>query len=136
MTKKIFAFSVVFALVLCAAWAITASAAEQAYGNNYTRYYGSSANDNDVLFTTGDLGRFDACVLMATTGTVDVYASLDGTNFGTSALSLEDKGATALDPVLQASANRVYGFVGKFAFIRVLQVGATAAAASLNCWKL
>lgn len=115
---------------------IPLQAAEQSYGSNFTRYYGSASVDNGVLFTTGDMSRFDACVLMATAGTVDVYASLDGTNYATSALSLEDKGATALDPVLQASANRVYGFVGKFLFIRVLQVGATPSAASLNCWKL
>lgn len=113
-----------------------AMAAEQSYGSNFTRYYGSASADNGILFTTGDLSRFDACVLMSTDGAVDVYASLDGTNFSTSALSLEDKGATSLDPVLQTAADRVYGFVGKFLFIRVLQVGATASAASLNCWKL
>jgi hypothetical protein len=122
--------------LLAACVLLSAHASEQSYGSNYTRYFGSGANDNDVLFTTGDLAKFDACVLMATTGTVDVYPSLDGTNYATSALSLEDKGATALDPVLQASALRVYGFVGKFAYVKVLQVGATAAAASLNCWKL
>lgn len=131
-------------LTLAAALALGASiavllpvhAAEQSYGSMFTRYYGSASADNGVLFTSGDLSRFDACVLMSTTGSVDVYASLDGTNYATTALSLEDKGATSLDPVLQTSALRVYGFVGKFLSVRVLQVGATAAAASLNCWKL
>lgn len=137
MTRRHWAVIMVAGLVLCALGLLSeAHAAEQAYGNNYTRYYGSGANDNDILFTTGDLARFDACVLMSTAGTVDVYASLDGTNFSTAALSLEDKGSTSLDPVLQAAPNRIYGFVGKFAFIRVLQVGATAASASINCWKL
>lgn len=130
--KSLIRFLVVAALALTA----PAMAAEQSYGSNFTRYYGTASADNAVLFTTGDLSRFDACVIMSTDGAVDVYASLDGTNYSTSALSLEDKGATSLDPVLQTAADRVYGFVGKFLFIRVLQVGATASGASLNCWKL
>jgi hypothetical protein len=102
----------------------------------HVRYYGTGTNDNDVLFTTGDLSRYDACTIMSTTGAVDVFVSLDGTNYATTALSLQDLGATSTDPVLVTSALRVYGFVVKARKIQVLQNGATAAAASMNCWKM
>lgn len=101
----------------------------------HVRYSGTGANDNDVLFTTGDVSRYDACVLMSTTGAVDVFVTLDGTNYSTAPLSLQDFGGTATEPVLVTVALRVYGFVGKFRKIKLLQNGATAAAASMNCWN-
>lgn len=105
---------------------------------SYYSYSGTGANDNDVLITTGS-GRASAenwqyCVLMSTAGAVDVFVSLDGTNYATAALSLQDMGATSTTPVLVTSANRVYGFVVKARAIRVLQNGATAASATMNCW--
>lgn len=133
MTRLIRRLLLLAALAACS---FAVSAAEEAHSSYYTRYSGTGVNASNVLFTTGDLSKFDACVLMATTGTVNVFVSLDGTNYSTSALSLEDHGATSLDPVLSASANRVYSFVGKYAFVKVLQVGATATSASLNCWKI
>jgi hypothetical protein len=102
----------------------------------HVRYYGTGAADNDVLFTSGDMSRYDACTIMSTDGAVDVFISLDGTNYATSALSLQDLGATSTDPVLVTAADRVYGFVVKARRIRVLQNGATAASASMLCWKL
>ena len=114
---------------------LTASAAVEDLGT-HVRYSGTGANDNDVLFTTGDVSRYDACTLMSTAGAVDVFVSLDGTNYASAALSLQDFGATTTDPVLVTAANRVYGFVTKVRKIRVLQNGASAASASLNCWKL
>lgn len=104
-------------------------------GNTYVRYYGSGTNDNDVLFTTGDVSQYDACTIMSTTGAVDVFVSLDGTNYATSALAIQDFGATTTDPVLVTVALRPYGWVYKTRRIRVLQNGATGAAASMLCWK-
>jgi len=115
--------------------AATANAAVEDLGT-HVRYYGTGANDNDVLFTTGDISRYDACTIMSTTGAVDVFVSLDGTNYATAALSLQDMGSTATTPVVVTSALRVYGFVVKARNIKVLQNGATGAAASMNCWKL
>lgn len=127
MLRKLIAFAVLLA-------GSFAYAAVEDTGT-HVRYYGTGANDNDVLFTTGDVSRQDACMLMSTTGSVDVYVSLDGTNYSTTAMSLMDFGATDTVPVQATVALRVYGFPAKFRRIRVLQVGATAAAASLNCWK-
>lgn len=123
---------------LCLALAFAAFPALSAvndYGS-YIAYSGTGTNDNDLLFTSGDMSRFDACVLMSTTGAVDVEVSLDGTNYSTAALSLQDFGATSNDPVLVTVAARVYGFVGKYSKVRVRQNGATGATASMNCWSL
>lgn len=118
---------------ILALFAFATYAAVENYGHAI-RYYGSGSSDNDVLFTTGDMTRYSACTVMSTTGAVDVFVSVDGTNFSTAALSLQDFGATTNDPVVVTVAGRVYGFAGKYRTIRVLQNGATAAAASLLCW--
>lgn len=126
-------------LILIAAlvMAIPLQAAEETFGSRHTRYYGTGANDNDILFTTGDsITAFDACTLMSTAGAVDVYVSIDGTNYASAPLSLQDMGSTSLDPVLATAAGRVYGFVGRYRSVRVLQAGATGASASMNCWKM
>lgn len=102
---------------------------------NYVRFTGDCTEDDEVLIWTNDVSQYDACVLMSTTGAVDVLVSLDGTNFSTAALSLQDFGAEDTVPVLVTVALRVYGFVGKFRAIKVLENGTTDAAASLNCWK-
>lgn len=102
---------------------------------HFAQFTGTGANDNDVLFTTNDVSRFDAFTLMSTAGAVDVLTSLDGTTFATAALSLSDHGATTSDPVVVTAALRVYQFRGKFKKVRVLQNGGTAATAFLNCWN-
>lgn len=101
--------------------------------SNTVRYSGSGANDNDVLFTTGDVSSCDQFMLMSTDGAVDVFASLDGTNFSSVALSLQDFGAVSLDPVQVTAADRIYGFAGTYSKLRVDQNGATASGASLLC---
>jgi len=97
-------------------------------------YSNDCTNDNEVLVQTGDMLRYDSCLVMSTTGAVDIFVSIDGTNYSTAALSLQDYGATTTNPVLLTVADRVYGFVSKFRFIRVLQNGAADAEASLVCW--
>lgn len=98
-------------------------------------YIGDCEDDNEVVIQTGDMTGYDACFLMSTTGIVDVLVSLDGTNYSTAPLSMNDYGGTSADPVLVTVALRVYGFASKFRRIRVLQSGATDAAASLLCWS-
>jgi hypothetical protein len=95
-------------------------------------YTGTGVNDNDVLFTSGDMRPYDTFMIMSTAGAVDVYGSLDGTNYNTAPLSLADLGAVTSDPVVVTVANRLYGFRGKYRYIRVLQNGATAATATLR----
>lgn len=117
--------------------ALPAMAAEEDNGT-YVRYSGTGTINDSELFTTGEgvfnVSRKQYCVLMSTDGAVDVFVSLDGTNYATAALSLQDMGATTNDPVVVTVADRLYGFVVKARYIRVLQNGATAASASMNCW--
>ncbi len=124
----------IIALTL-AALSLTARAAEESYGNLATRYYGSASADNALLFTTGELLRFDGCMLMSTDGAVDVEGTLDGTNWTTAPISMQDLGATTVDPVIVTAADRMYFVPGKYRFLRVRQNGVTASAASLLCWK-
>ena len=126
---KIRALFLAFAIL-----ATPAQAAEEFFGQ-WVRYTGTGANDNDVLFTTSDLDAWDACWLMSSAGAVDVLVTLDGTNWSTAPLTLQDFGATDNSGVLVTVAGRVYGFAGKPQKVRVLQNGATAATATLNCWK-
>lgn len=94
---------------------------------------GAGVNANDVLFTFGT-EKFNLFTLMSTAGAVQVLVSLDGTNFSTAPLALEDQGATAVTTyVLLTAPNRVYKFSGKYRVIRVTQNGATATAATLMC---
>jgi hypothetical protein len=96
----------------------------------------SSTADDDVLITTPDLSRFDTFHIHATAGSVDVFGSLDGTNFTTSALSLTDQSATTSDPVVVAAAGKMYGLVGCYAKLRVMQNGATnPTSVTLMCGK-
>lgn len=90
---------------------------------------GTGTNDNDVVITFDDVVEgADTFLLMSTAGAMDVFVSLDGTNFSTAALSLTDMGAITSDPVVVTAANRCYAFRGKFKAIRVLQNGITAVA--------
>lgn len=100
---------------------------------NAVEYFsGTGANDNDLLFTTSNVEKHSMFTLMSTTGTVDVEVSLDGTNFSTVALAMEDQGATANGTyAIVTVAARVYKWTGKYRVVRVRQAGATAAAATL-----
>jgi hypothetical protein len=105
-------------------------------GNDSLEYTGSSTADNDIVIQTQDVTKYDAFMLQTVTGAVDVFASLDGINYATAPLSLQDFGAAVSDPVLLTAAGRTYGFRGKFKRLRVLQNGATAVAVTLLCGKI
>jgi len=107
------------------------------YLGNVIRYTNSSTANDDILIQTDDVSRYDTFMLMSTAGTVDVFVSLDGTNYATAPLSLVDQGATTSDPVVVTAALRCYGFRGKFRKIRIMQNGATnPTAATLLCGGL
>lgn len=98
---------------------------------------GVGVNANDEVIATSDISRFDTFMLISTAGAMQVLASLDGTNFATAPLSLDDMGATDSDPVIVTAALRIYRFRGSFSKLQVTQNGATAVAgAALVCSKL
>lgn len=97
-------------------------------------FTGAGVNANDILFTTPNVQQHELFTLMSVTGAVQVLASIDGTNFATAPLALEDAGSAANSTyVLVTAAARVYKFWGKFTRLRVTQNGATASAATLIC---
>lgn len=110
----------------------------QSVGNsgNAQIFTNTSTDDNEVAIQTNDVLQFDTFMLMSVTGVVDVFPSLDGTNYATAPISLQDMGASTSDPVLVTVAGRIYGFRGKFSKLRVLQNGATDVAVSLLCGNL
>ena len=67
----------ILAAVLLAAASLAAMADVENYGHAI-RYYGTGTNDNDVLFTTGDMTQHSACTLMSTAGAVDAHAHVIG----------------------------------------------------------
>jgi hypothetical protein len=96
---------------------------------NALRYKdGLGASDNDVIVQTEDVSAYNDFRLMYTsTGSLDVYPSLDGTNYATAPLTLYDLGSTAVAPatvVATTGVGRIYGFSGTYAKLRVLQNGA------------
>lgn len=107
-----------------------------AHVGNVVIYTNTSTEDNEVAIQTEDVSAYDTFMLMSATGTVDVYASLDGTNYATAALSLQDMGATTSDPVVVTAAARIYGFRGKFRKLRVLEAGATDVSVTLVCGRM
>lgn len=97
-------------------------------------YSGTGVLDNDLLFTTGNVEKHSVFTLMSSAGVVDVEVSLDGTNFSTAALAMEDQGATAnATYAIVTVAARAYKWTGKYRVIRVRQNGGTAATAVLMC---
>jgi hypothetical protein len=103
-------------------------ATESMHGEILQWTAGTGVNDNDVVIQTNDTSRYDEFMLQSTAGAMDVFVSLDGTNYSTAALSILDLGATTSDPVVVTAANRTYAFFGTFRKIRVLQNGATGVA--------
>jgi hypothetical protein len=110
------------------------SVATRRFGNGQLFTGGAGTNDNDVIYTTGDISEYDSFLLMSTAGAMDVFPTLDGTNYATAGISLTDMGASDLSPVVVTAANRIYGFRGKFLGFKVLQNGATGVTApSVMC---
>lgn len=106
------------------------------YGNVLVYSAGDSDDDNDVVVQTGSIIHFNTFLLMSTTGVLDVLVTLDGTNYATAPYSLSDLGAASVTPVLLTVAERIYGFRGYFAAIRVLQNGGTdTTAVTLTCGR-
>lgn len=89
------------------------------------RATGSGTNNDDIVIALNDVLNYDTFMLMSTAGLMDVFVSLDGTNYA-GPISLADFGAVTSDPVIVTAANRMYGFRGKFQKIRVMQNGAAA----------
>ena len=99
-----------------------------ALGNAQVWSGGIGVNANDVVVQTNDVTRFNEFLLCNTAGAVQVLASLDGTNYMTGPVSMQDLGSASLvTSVIVTAANRIYRIRGVFALLKVTQNGAAAA---------
>ena len=91
-------------------------------------YTGSAAADDAVVFLISGNGQDnDTYQLGSVEGVMDVYGSGDGTNFLTAPIALIDLGSTTPSvAVLETTANKHFGFRGRYKAVRVQQKGATA----------
>lgn len=65
---------------------------------------------------------YDTWILGSSAGKIDVYVSLDGTNYQSAALALLHMNSTTPSTmVLETAAGGTYCFRGKFAKIKLLQ---------------
>lgn len=102
--------------------------------SDYVIYSGSCTADNEILIIAS-VAEYDACRIISSTGAVDIAVSLDGSNYTTAPLSLNDEGATDTSPVIVTVALRSYSFAARFARVKIQENGATDAAAAMLCWK-
>lgn len=97
-------------------------------GNGLLWSGGVGVNAADIVIQTNDLLGCDEHMLFSTAGAMDVWVSIDGTNYATAALSLVDMGAVTTAPVIVTAAGRMYSFFGYFRRVQVKQNGAVAVA--------
>ena len=102
-------------------------------GGGFVLYTGDCTENDEVLIQTDSLTGYHACFLMSSAGAVDVFVTLNGSNYSTAAFSLEDKGATDGTDAVVTTAGTVYGFATWFLGVRIVQNGATDATAALLC---
>ena len=92
----------------------------------YRIYQGvAGVNDGDILIETTDVSKFDVFFLSHGAGSCIVEIH-DGLQWLTAPLAMADLGTTALNPVLQTAALRLYGWRGRCKKLRVKQSGVTA----------
>lgn len=91
---------------------------------------GTGTNDNDtVIEITSNAEQYDTWQLGSTAGAMDVFGSLDGTNYLSAAIALIDLGSTAPSTaVVVTTAGGNFGFRGRWKKIIVRQNGGTGVA--------
>lgn len=90
---------------------------------------GSSANDDQAVFTVVNADRFDTFTFGSTAGVMDVFVSGDGSNELATPVSLVDLTSTTPSTfVAQTEAGKSYGLRGSWRTVVFRQKGATAVA--------
>lgn len=103
---------------------------------NLLQRSGGPAKDTTCSLKDGDLRDYSRFVLQALTGTVRVFASLDGVNYPAAPLVLSlEPAVDGADAVTETqgtflavtSGTRLHYFFGTYKRLKILQKGATAA---------
>lgn len=88
---------------------------------------GTNADNAIVAEVTSNAEGYDTWQLGSSAGVMDVYGSLDGTNYLTAPIALTDLGSVAPSTtVIETTAGGNFGFKGRWKKILVQQKGATA----------
>lgn len=99
-------------------------------------FFGTGAEDGDILFTVNDLFGSDAWLLMSTAGSVAVEVSLNGEDWS-GPIALQDFNTDQVPAVALATTPAgLYGARLPVKALRVKQSGATAATAILRVKKV
>jgi hypothetical protein len=83
-------------------------------------------NDNDVVYTSGDISGFTKHYIEATAGTIDVDVSVDGTNYIAAVAGVSLTTTTPATRVVEAASGVCIVIEGVFKKMRINQKGATA----------
>lgn len=87
----------------------------------------AAADDAIVIELTSNAEQFDTWQLGSSAGAIDVYGSLDGTNYQSAPIALVDQGSVAPGTtVVETTAGGNYLFKGRWKKIKLLQKGVTA----------
>lgn len=95
----------------------------------------SSANTGDTVYElVNNAEQFNTWQVCSSAGSIEVLASIDGTNYMTSPLALIDLSSTTPSvAVVATTANKHYGFRGRYRKIKFQQTGATGVANGAIC---
>lgn len=91
----------------------------------YTTVGGGTPGAGAVIIETDNVSRYDTFVFLFSAGSFTVEGSIDGSTWST-ALQLEDRGATTLTMVTTGVAGTKYAMRTKIPYLRVKQSGGTA----------
>lgn len=84
-------------------------------------------NDNDVVYTSGDMSDFDEHVFRSQTAVVSCQVFVNGAWSGDVAITDLQSVAPATKVLVTTGQTNIYRLSGKFQKIRFLQAGATPA---------
>jgi len=102
----------------------------------WSEFTGSAGtNDNDVVYTSGDISMYNTHYIEATAGTIDVDVSLDGTNWIAAVAGRSLVATASTTHVVEAASGVALEIKGKFKKLRINQKGATASnARGAHAW--
>ena len=96
----------------------------------------AGTNDNDVVYTSGDITTYNVHYVEATAGTVDVDVSIDGTNWIAAVAGVSLVTTTPATRAIDAASGVCLRIEGKFKKLRVNQKGAVASNARIaHAWE-
>lgn len=92
----------------------------------------AGTNDNDVIYTSVDISEYNTHYVEATAGTIDVDASIDGTNWIAAVVGRNVVTTGVFTQVAEAASGVCLEIKGIYKKLRVNQKGAVASNARIS----